>query len=344
VEEPYGIKMWCLGNEMDGEWQMGHKTAYEYGRLAAETGKAMKVLDPEIELIACGSSLSSMPTCPEWDLTVMEETYDVADYIALHQYYGGQEKGTKAFLAQTLDMEEYIKTFRAAAQIVKKKKHSAKDMKFSVDEWGIWAVPSQNVKQEVSERPWQIAPPISEQIYTLEDALLFAGMQMVMLRNADAVKIACQSLLTNVSACIMTEPGGGLWFQTIYYPFYYFANYARGTVLACEVSCDTYSCEEFDNAPYLDSLIVWNEAAQELAVFLINKSETEAMDVVIRPEGFLLKEVKKAVVLTAADKKITNAVNHRAVVPQEKRIAEVDPETCIARLAPLSFNMVLIGL
>jgi alpha-N-arabinofuranosidase len=344
VEEPYGIKMWCLGNEMDGEWQMGHKTAYEYGRLAAETGKAMKVLDPEIELIACGSSLSNMPTCPEWDLTVMEETYDVADYIALHQYYGGQEKGTKAFLAQTLDMEEYIKTLRAAAQIIKKKKHSAKDMKFSVDEWGIWAVPSQNVKQEVSERPWQIAPPISEQIYTLEDALLFAGMQMVMLRNADAVKIACQSLLTNVSACIMTEPGGGLWLQTIYYPFYYFANYARGTVLACEVSCDTYDCEEFDKVPYLDSLVVWNEAAQEIAVFLINKSETEAMDVEILLEGFAPKEVKKSVVLTAEDKKMTNVVNHKAVVPREKRIAEVNPESCIAKLAPLSFNMVLIGL
>jgi alpha-N-arabinofuranosidase len=142
----------------------------------------------------------------------------------------------------------------------------------------------------------------------------------------------------------MTEPGGGVWLQTIYYPFYYFANYARGTVLACDVSCDTYVCEEFDKVPYLDSLVVWNEAAQEIAVFLVNKSETEAMDVEILLEGFAIKEVKKSVVLTAEDKKITNAVNHQAVVPQEKRIAKVNLESCIAKLAPLSFNMVRIGL
>ncbi len=162
VSEPYGIKMWCLGNEMDGEWQIGHKTAYEYGRLAAEAGKTMKLIDPDIELIACGSSLSNMETYPVWDMEVLEQTYDVIDYLALHQYYAGQEKGTKSFLAQTLDMEEYIKTIRSVAQVVKKKKRSDKDIKFSVDEWGVWALPSNSVNIEVSKEPWKIAPPISE--------------------------------------------------------------------------------------------------------------------------------------------------------------------------------------
>ena len=128
--------MWCLGNEMDGNWQIGHKTAREYGRLAAEAGKVMKLIDPGIELIVCGSSLSSMETYPHWDMEVLEQTYDVADYLALHQYYAGQERGTREFLAQTLDMEEYIRTIRAAAQVVKQKKRSRKDMKFTVDEWG----------------------------------------------------------------------------------------------------------------------------------------------------------------------------------------------------------------
>ena len=208
AEEPYGVKMWCLGNEMDGNWQIGHKTAREYGRLAAEAGKVMKLIDPGIELIVCGSSLSSMETYPHWDMEVLEQTYDVADYLALHQYYAGQERGTREFLAQTLDMEEYIRTIRAAAQVVKQKKRSRKDMKFTVDEWGVWAVPGNTVNEETAKDPWKIAPAISEQIYTLEDALLFAGMQMVILRNADVIRIACQSLLTNVSACIMTEKNG----------------------------------------------------------------------------------------------------------------------------------------
>lgn len=342
IDKPYGIKMWCLGNEMDGEWQIGHKTAYEYGRLAAETGKAMKLIDPDIELIVCGSSLSNMSSCPEWDMEVMEQTYDVVDYLALHQYYGGQEKGTKSFLAQTIDFEDHIKTLRSVAQVVKKKRRSRKEMKFSVDEWGVWAVPCQAVNREVEKTPWRIAPAISEQIYTLEDALLFAGMQMVMLRNADVIKIACQSLLTNISACIMTEKDGEMWLQTIYYPFFYFANYARGTVLQSTIWADSYECGEFSEVPYLDALTVWNEDAGDIAVFMINKSEEEEMNVDIKLQGFSLQTIKKSIVLTAEDKKMDNLKNHEAVVPREKEIGCIENGHCRARLDPMSFNMILI--
>lgn len=344
VESPYGVKMWCLGNEMDGAWQIGHKSAYEYGRLAAETGKAMKLVDPEIELIVCGSSLSTMPSYPQWDMEVLEQTYDVVDYLALHQYYGGQEKGTRAFLAQTLDMEEYIRTIRSAAQVVKQKKRSSKEMKFSVDEWGVWAVPGQSVNEEIADRPWQIAPPISEQIYTLEDALLFAGMQMVILKNADVIKIACQSLLTNVSACIMTEKGGGLWLQTIYYPFYYFANYARGTVLDSVVSGASYECGGPKRVPFLDAVTVWNDEKRELVVFMVNKSEDETMEVDIALHGFHLKTIKKSIVMTAEHKKMTNQNDHNAVIPREKEIAAIREDSCLAKLEPMSFNMLCIGL
>lgn len=342
IEEPYGIKVWCLGNEMDGEWQVGHKTAYEYGRLAAETGKAMKLLDPDIELVVCGSSLSSMPTCPEWDMEVLEQTYDVADYMALHQYYGGQEKGTKFFLAQTIDMEEQIKTLRSVAQIIKRKKKSSRQIKFSVDEWGVWAVTNASVKQEIQEKNWRIAPAISEQIYTLEDALLFAGMYMVILRNADVIKIACQSLLTNVSACIMTQKGGGIWLQTIYYPYFYFSHYAKGTVLQCMASGDTYDCEGFEKVPYVDFLVVWNEREKEIAIFLINKSEKEEMETDIFLQGFECSKIKKSVVMTAEDKKMTNEENHYAVVPKEKEIARLENDHCLVKMEPLSFNMILI--
>lgn len=342
IEKPYGIKLWCLGNEMDGEWQIGHKTAYEYGRLAAETGKAMKLIDPDIELIVCGSSLSNMSSCPEWDMEVMEQTYDVVDYLALHQYYGGQEKGTKAFLAQTLDFEEHIKTLRSVAQVVKKKKRSQKEMKFSVDEWGVWAVPGNAVNQEVDAHPWQVAPAISEQIYTLEDALLFAGMQMAMLRNADVIKIACQSLLTNISACIMTEKEGGMWLQTIYYPFFYLSNYARGIVVQSAVWSETYECEAYAAVPYLDALTVWNADAGEIAVFMINKSENDTMNVDIALQGFDLKEIKKSIEFTAENKKMNNEKDHKAVLPQEKEIGCLEGDHCKAVLNPLSFNMILI--
>ncbi len=342
VEEPYHIKMWCLGNEMDGAWQMGHKSAAEYGRLAAETGKAMKILDPSIELIACGSSLSTMDTYPAWDLEVLEQVYDVADYLALHQYYGGQEKGTKYFLAQTHDMEEYISTIRAAAQVVKAKKRSSKTMKFSVDEWGVWSRPGNSVNEELESAMWQQAPAISEQIYTLEDALLFAGMQMVMLRNADVIKIACQSLLTNVSACIMTEPDGEMWLQTIFYPFYYFANYAHGKVLDVKTAGPTYNCEGFHDVPYIDSLTVWNEEQSEIAVFLVNRDETE-QQVSAAFRGYEVKAVKECTVLSAPDKKLTNQENHNAVIPKKNERITIEKNSCTLTLPSLSFNMVRLG-
>lgn len=342
TEEPYGVKMWCLGNEMDGKWQIGHKTADEYGKLAAEAGKVMKLVDPEIELIVCGSSLSDMPTYPQWDMDVLEHTYDVADYLALHQYYAGQEKGTKSFLAQTLDMEEYIKTIRSVAQVVKKKKHSKKDMKFSMDEWGVWAVPGNTVNNEVDEKSWAIAPAISEQIYTLEDALLFAGMQMVMLRNADVIKIACQSLLTNISACIMTEKNGGLWLQTIYYPFYYFANYARGTVLYSVSLGPTYECEEFSKVLYVDSVTIWNEEKNEIIIFLVNKNETEEMEVEINLSGFAVKKMKEYICLTGNNKKMTNQLNHNAIVPKKKENVKMEGNQCTVQLEKMSFNVIRI--
>lgn len=343
TEEPYGIKLWCLGNEMDGNWQIGHKTAYEYGRLAAEAGKAMKLIDPGIELIACGSSLSSMDTFPDWDMEVLKQSYNVIDYLALHQYYGGQEKGTKAFLAQSLDMEEYIKTVRSVAQVVKHKLRSKKEIKLSIDEWGVWGVPSDTVNREVEKNPWQIAPAISEQIYTMEDALLFASMQMVMLRNADVIKIACQALLTNVSACIMTEEGGGLWLQPTYYPFYYFANYARGVVLNSCVTGPGYDCEGIGTVLYLDTVVVWNREREEIVFFAVNRSEEECLKAEVKLKGFVPRKIRSFIRLYAKDKKMTNRHNHGAVVPEEAAGGVIEGECCTVEILPLSFNMVRIA-
>lgn len=108
VPRPHNIKVWCLGNEMDGPWQIGHKTAAEYGRLAAETGRVMKMQDPGIELVACGSSGMTMPTFGSWEDTVLEECYDQVDYLSLHQYYGNRDGDTADFLASTVGMDAFI--------------------------------------------------------------------------------------------------------------------------------------------------------------------------------------------------------------------------------------------
>jgi len=341
--DPYGIKIWSLGNEMDGEWQIGHKTAGEYGRLAAETGRAMKRFDPDIKLIVCGSSLSSMDTYPQWDFEVLQNTYDIADYLALHQYYGGQEKGTAEFLAQSLDMDKYIETIESVVQLVKAEKRSKKNVYLSMDEWGVWAVPGDTVNKELEEIPWQIAPAISEQIYTLEDSLLFAELMMCILRHSDSIKIACQSLLTNISACIMTEKNGGYWVQPNYYPFKYISKYGKGTILESRYMGDGYETESFENVPYADQLMVLNEGENELVVFLVNRCEEE-LNVDIDLLGICADHIIESIVMTHEDKKATNLADHNNIVPQVAENVVKNDNNYQTQMAPLSFQMIRFNL
>lgn len=136
-EEPFGIKVWCLGNELDGCWQMGHKTAEEYGRLATETAKMMKWVDPSIELVACGSSNIHMPTFGEWELTVLEHAYEHIDYLSLHSYYENHENDTPKFLGRAEEMDEFIKGTVAICDAVKAKKRTSKTINLSFDEWNV---------------------------------------------------------------------------------------------------------------------------------------------------------------------------------------------------------------
>ena len=213
--EPYHVKTWCLGNEMDGMWQLGHKDAKDYGKLARETAKAMKVLDPSVELVSCGSSLNTMDTYPEWEAATLEETYEFVDYISLHQYFDGHEKNMIEFLAQADEMNQYIKTVVSVCDYIKAKKRSEKELYISFDEWGVWTHHSEETVKDVKEIHGKNAAPISEMIYSFQDSLLFAEMLMTLLKNADRVKIACQSLLANISAMIMTEKGGDSGFSLI---------------------------------------------------------------------------------------------------------------------------------
>lgn len=342
-KEPYGIKIWCLGNEMDGEWQIGHKTAEEYGRLAHEVGKAMKIMDPSIELVACGSSMSTNKTFGEWERVVLEHCYDTIDYLSLHQYYGGQEKGTARFLASALDMERYIQTVCRICDMIQVQKRSKKQLQICFDEWGVWAISDKEVQKTVEENPWQVAPAFSEQIYTMEDALLFSSMLMNFLKYSDRVKIACQSLLTNISACIMTERNGDVWVQPIYYPFAMMAKYGRGVVLLERAEGPSYSCEEFDAVPCIDHVTVYNEAERELALFLVNRTE-EPMEICLEMQEFAPASILESTALYAADKKATNQENHGQVAPRAMENMSLSENRLTGTMEPLSFQMVRIGI
>lgn len=341
VDKPYDIKTWCLGNEMDGDWQIGHKTSEEYGRLAQETAKAIKQVDNSIKLVSCGSSKSTMDTFPNWEATTLEYTYNYVDYLALHQYYGGQEKGTPGFLAQSLDMERYIKTVLGTCEYVKAKKRSTKDLYLSFDEWGVWATPDVEVAAQTEKEPWRIAPEISEQIYTMEDTLLFSSMLMNFLKYADRIKIACQSLLTNISAAIMTEKGGEVWVQPIYYPFAYTSKYGKGIVLYDIMEVPSYACKEFSEVPCIDSVIVYKDEDQEIVNFLVNRIE-ETVEISMKLENFREIEFIEHVILFCEDIKETNFSDHNRIKPVTADDVVIEGQNVRFRIAPYSWNMIRI--
>ncbi|WP_050183794.1 alpha-N-arabinofuranosidase [Domibacillus robiginosus] len=339
-KEPYNIKTWCLGNEMDGPWQIGHKTAYEYGRLAAETAKAMRWVDPSIELVACGSSNRHMPTFAEWEATVLEHTYDHVDFISLHTYYGNYDEDLGNYLAQSMDMDQFIYSVISIADYIKAKKRSKKTINLSFDEWNVWFHTKESDKKL---EPWTVAPPQLEDIYTFEDALLVGSMLISLLRRADRVKIACLAQLVNVIAPIMTEKGGEAWKQSIFYPYMHASVYGRGTALQSIVSSPKYDSKDFTDVPYLDSMSVYNEEDETLTIFAVNRHQQESLSLTGDIRSFEGYKVKEHIVLENNDVKATNKENHSNVVPHNSGDAKVENGQLSAQLPKLSWNVIRLA-
>lgn len=336
-EEPFKIKTWCLGNEMDGPWQIGHKTAEEYGRLAEETAKAMKLVDESIELVVCGSSNSKMPTFASWEAEVLEHTYEHVDYLSLHQYYGNHEDDIENYLAQSIDMDNYIKSVTAICDYVKAKKRSDKQLNLSFDEWNIWY--HSNEKDESSE-PWQVAPHILEDVYNFEDALVLGCMLITLVKNADRVKIACLAQLVNVIAPIMTEKDGPAWKQTIFHPFMQLSKFGRGNVLLPQIDCPSYATKQFKEVPYLESVVIHNEAVSELVVFAVNRSLDENLTLSVDARDFDMTDVIEFSQMAGFDCKEVNTKDKQDVKPSKSNDYKLTENGLEVVLAPLSWNVI----
>lgn len=332
--EPHGIKLWCLGNEMDGPWQICHLSAEDYGKKALEAAKMMRWVDPQIELVACGSSNSSMPTFPEWDRIVLEYLYEQVDYISLHNYYGRSDVETLGdFLASFYDMDQFIRTVVAAADYVKAKKRSRKRLFLSFDEWNVWA------DRTVSYETWDYAKPRLEQIYNLQDALVFGGLLCTLLNNADRVKIACLAQLVNAIAPILTQPGGAVIKQTIYYPFAQVSTLGRGVVLRPLITSPRYE-SVYGDAPVLQLSAVYREEEGEVNVFVLNCAQEEEVELSLDFRSFSAVMPQEHLVLTGPDLEAVNcfAEPHK-VVPEPLALPQGDTKIMTVKLPRVSWNV-----
>ena len=308
IAEPYRVKHWCLGNEMDGPWQIGHMTATEYGMKAQDSARQMRYVnpDPSLQLIACGSSGPFMPTYLEWDREVLEQCYEYVDGLSLHRYFGNtaQETGGESakFVAMNLSMERQIEETMAVCDLVRGHKRSPKKLWLSFDEWNVWYRARSG---DATNGHRQDAPHLLEEVYNLEDALLVGGLVNSLLRHADRVKIACLAQLINVIAPIMTN-ANGLLRQTIYYPYTWALQYARGSVLNLQVESPTYEVSNLGQVPYVDVAGTMNPQDGKVAIFLLNRDLSKSRVVEINWQDKTPGQVLVSTTLTGNDLKAFN--------------------------------------
>ena len=337
AKDPFKIKLWCLGNEMDGPWQTGQKTAYEYGRIANEAAKMMKWTDDSIELVACGSSSSEMKTFGDWEYTVLSECYDNVDYVSLHRYYGNPTNDTADFLASSMNLEDFIRTVASICDAVKGKKHSKKQVHLSLDEWNVWYHSNQQDQDLYKREPWGTALPLLEDVYNFEDALLVGLMLITILKNADRVKIACMAQLVNVIAPIMTRPGGGAWKQTIFWPLMQASLYGRGVSLLPQLTAEKTDTKNYTDVPLADAAAVQGDDGS-LTVFAVNRDLTEDTVLSLDLRSFGAFSKAEHSVLHHDDMKAVNTeMNPGSVVP---RPMPLDPAAGEVILPAASWNVI----
>jgi len=318
IEQPYKVEHWCLGNEMDGPWQIGHMTATEYGMKAQDAARQMHYVDPSLKLIACGSSHPRIPTYLEWDREVLEQCYENVDGLSLHRYLGNTEQATGGdstkYLAMNLSMESQIAETLAVCDLVRGHKRSPKKLWLSFDEWNVWYRARGG---EFANGHEHEAPHLLEEVYNLEDALLVGGILNTLMRNADRVKIACLAQLINVIAPIMTNAKGTLR-QTIFYPYSFALQFARGTVLNLLVESPTYEVSQMGQVPFLDAAGTLSPEDGKVSLFILNRDLNKAHAIEINWQGRAPSQVVSSTTLTGIDLKAVNTFEaSQRVIPQK---------------------------
>ena len=340
AKDPFGIKLWCLGNEMDGPWQMGQKTAYEYGRVANEAAKMMKWVDPSIELVACGSCAHDMPTYGAWEMEVLDQCYSNVDYVSLHRYYGNPTGDTPGFLARSMDLDDFIREVVAICDAVRGKKHAKKRLNLSFDEWNVWYHSNEQDREIQKADKWGRALPLLEDVYNFEDALLVGAILITFLKNADRVKVACLAQLVNVIAPIMTRTGGGVWAQTIFYPMMHASKWGRGEALRPVISSPVYDCRDYERVPLVDAAATLSPDGS-LTIFAVNRDLQDAIPLECDLRAFGSLRVAEHIVLHHDDVKAVNTeADPMNVAPAQGPGAEADAGRVTVRLPALSWNVI----
>jgi alpha-N-arabinofuranosidase len=334
--------MWCLGNEMDGPWQLGHRSADDYGKLAAQTAKAMRQLDSELELVVCGSSARDMPTFGAGERTVLAHSYDDVDFISCHAYYHEKGGDRGSFLASGVDMDLFIEEVVAAADEVRAARGAEKRIQISFDEWNIWDVDRYHEEDKATGiANWPVSPRILEDRYSVLDGVVFGSLMISLLKHADRVTSASLAQLVNVIAPIMTEPGGPAWRQTTFFPFATTSRLARGEAVRVSLEVPSYETAAFGAVPLVDAVATREAATGASAVFLVNRSQDAAITLTLDAAALGAAALVSAQTLHDADPDAANTLeNPDRVALQPNASALLADGVLTIELPPISWTAI----
>lgn len=330
--DPHNIEYWCVGNEMDGPWQIGHLEADEYGRKALEAAKMMKWQDPSIKTVLCGSSNNKMPTYPEWDRIALETCWEHVDYHSIHYYAGNGDDDSASYLALAVELEEFVDTMAATLRYAKAKRRSKHDVYLSWDEWQVW------YKDRGGRGGWIEAPHLCEEIYNLEDALVVAQWLNVFLRKCDVLKIACVAQIVNIISWLQTR-GDDLLVQPSFYPFKLMSNMARGDSLDLLVKAPMVETSRYGGVPALDVSASYDIESGKQAVFIVNRSQTETFNTEFIWQSGAPQSVKEVWQLSGDDLKMVNSYEEpNRLVAKQLSSLPIQDNRLEMTIPPLSFT------
>ena len=343
--DPHRIRMWCLGNEMDGPWQLGHRNAEDYGKLASQTAKAMRQLDGDLELVVCGSSNAQMPTFGSWEHTVLRHTYDDVDYISCHAYYEERGGDAASFLASATNMDHFIESVVATADTVRAELGRSKRISISFDEWNVWYNTRFHAEEQITDiERWPTAPRLLEDAYSVIDAVVVGDLLISLLKHADRVTAASLAQLVNVIAPIMTEPGGPAWRQTTFFPFAITSRLAQGQALEVRLTTQTYETAAYGEVPLVDAVATHDASTGRTAVFLVNRSLDAATTVSVDVGRLGAVEVLETHTLADADVYAKNTLTEqdRVGVARNESVRITDGRLTV-ELPAVSWTAISLG-
>ena len=305
--QPWKVTYWGLGNEMDGPWQMGHRSAEDYGKFALEAAKLMKLTDPNIKLIAAGSSnFGPGSDWTGWNRTVLEYLKRHADYLSLHMYVGNRENDFGDFLANSVELGDRITTAEGIIRAALSGEPRDRRIYIAWDEWNVW------YRARGSR---QRGRRILEERYNLEDALVVATFLNTFVNHSHIVKIANLAQLVNVIAPIFTNEEG-LFLQTIYYPLALFANNTKGKALELFVDCPRYSTRRHGDVAYLDLSAAFDNGT--LVVNAVNRNKDQPVEAEFQLEDKQFSGAVAIAEVNAPDIKAENTFGSTVVETRER--------------------------